>query len=97
MGSAISAIAHDMRNPLTAIGGFARLLEEKAGIDADSRRKLRFIIQRTDMLEFMVNDMLDFSRPLDLRLTKVLETSERGATFSVSLPLLKEAPVSRRA
>ena len=105
MGSAISAIAHDMRNPLIAIGGFARLLEEKAGIDADSRRKLRFMIQRTDMLEFMVNDMLDFSRPLDLRLTKedinqvvrdsvtILENKAKEKRVNVKLELSQELPL----
>ncbi len=70
MGSALSAVAHDMRNPLTAIAGFARLLEEHSAMDDADRRKLRFIIQGTDRLEAMVRDMLDFSRPLHLNVAK---------------------------
>ncbi len=104
MGRALSAIAHDMANPLTAIGGFARLLEEKAGIDDDSRRKLRFIIQGTDRLEAMVKDMLDFSRPLDLRLTKedmnqvvrdsvtILENKAKERRVNVELELSQDLP-----
>lgn len=105
MGSAISAIAHDMRNPLTAIGGFARRLEEKAGMDDDSRRRLRFIIQWTDGLEFMVKDMLDFSRPLDLRLTKedmnrvvrdsatIMENKAKERRVNVRLELSRGLPL----
>jgi signal transduction histidine kinase len=104
MGSALAAVAHDIRNPLTAIGGFARLLEEKAGIDDDSRRKLRFIIQGTDRLEAMVKDMLDFSRPLDLRLTKenmnqlvrdsvtILENKAKERRVNLKLELSQELP-----
>jgi signal transduction histidine kinase len=70
MGRALSVIAHDMANPLTAMGGFARLLEEKPWTDEDSRRKLAFIIKGAERLEDMIRDMLDFSRPLELRPTK---------------------------
>ncbi len=70
MGRALSAVAHDMSNPLMAMGGFARLLEEKPGIDEDGRRKLGFIIKGAERLDAMMKDMLDFSRPLDLKLTK---------------------------
>ncbi len=103
-GRAVSAIAHDIRNPLTAIGGFARLLEEKASIDDDGRRKLRFIIQETGRLEAMVKDMLDFSKPLDLRLTSedmnqvvrdsvtILETKAKEKGVNVELELSQQLP-----
>ena len=104
MGSALSAVAHDMANPLTAMGGFARLLEEKPGIDDDSRRKLGFIIKGTERLEAMVKDMLDFSRPLDLRLTKedmnqavrdsvaILEHKTKEKKVNIQLELSPDLP-----
>ena len=70
MGRALSGIAHDIANPLTAMGGFARLLKEKPGIGDDSMKKLEFIIQGTQRLEEMVKEMLDFSRPPEIRSTK---------------------------
>jgi signal transduction histidine kinase len=66
MGRTLAGVAHDMRNPLTAIGGFTRLLQEKLQLDDDSRHKMDLIIGETDRLEAMVKDMLDFSRPLEL-------------------------------
>ncbi len=67
MGKGISCIAHDMKTPLTAIGGFARQLRRRtAGDDPDSLKKLDIIIGQTDRLELMITDMLAFARPLQL-------------------------------
>lgn len=51
---------YDMKNPLVAIGGLARLLQQRVGVHGDSRRNLRFIVEGTDRLEALVKDMLDF-------------------------------------
>lgn len=66
MGRTLAGVAHDLRNPLIAIGGFTRLLQDKLRLDADSRHKMDLIIGETDRLEAMVKDMLDFSRPVEL-------------------------------
>jgi len=70
VGKAVSEIAHDMRTPLMAIGGFASLLSRKLHSDDTSRKKLDLIIQETSRLESMVKEMLDFGKPLELELTK---------------------------
>ena len=105
MGTALSAIAHDMKNPLVAIGGFARLLREKDGIDDDSWRKLGFIVEGTNRLEALVRDMLDFSRPLNLTLAKedineavrdsvmTLESKARESRASITLELSQDLPL----
>jgi two-component system, NtrC family, sensor histidine kinase HydH len=69
MGKALSAAAHDMKSPLTAIGGFARLVHKRLKEDDQSRQMLAIVIKETDRLEAMARDMLDFSRPLKLDLT----------------------------
>ncbi len=67
MGKGISCIAHDMKTPLAAIGGFARQLRRRAdGHDPDAEKKLDIIIAQTDRLELMIMDMLAFARPLQL-------------------------------
>lgn len=66
IGRAVSALAHDMRTPLIAIGGFTRLAQERLSGEDDIRKKLDLVIGATDRLEVMVKDMLDFSRPLRL-------------------------------
>ena len=67
IGKALSAVAHDLRSPIAAIGGFSRRLEKRPGVDADSREKLRTITHEAARLEAMIEDMLDFSKPLAIR------------------------------
>jgi signal transduction histidine kinase len=71
VGKAVSALAHDMKTPLIAIGGFSRLVKRHLREDHPHRDKMDIIIAETMRLENMVKDMLDFSRPLELKLMAV--------------------------
>jgi PAS domain S-box-containing protein len=66
MGRALSSVAHDLKTPLIAIGGFSRLVRNHLEEGAPDRGRLDIVIKETERLENMVRDMLDFSRPLEL-------------------------------
>lgn len=66
VGKSLSGVAHDMKTPLIAIGGFSRLVKKYVREDHPHRDKLDIIIDETQRLENMVKDMLDFSKPLEL-------------------------------
>jgi len=82
MGRALSEVAHDMKTPLIAIGGFAQ--QVCSGLESVDigRKKLQIVIQETARLEAMVKGMMDFGRPLDLEKSRtnfnrlILETLE---------------------
>jgi PAS domain S-box-containing protein len=58
------SISHDLRSPLRAIDGFARLLEEDLGPAASSeaQRHLRTIRSNTERMARLIDDLLEFSR-----------------------------------
>lgn len=66
MGQAVSAVAHDIKTPLITIEGFVRLARKGLSEDDPVGEKLDIVIRETKRLENMVNEMLDFSRPLTL-------------------------------
>jgi two-component system sensor histidine kinase HydH len=66
MGQAMSALAHDIRTPLIAITGLSRLVQKQVCEDSVSCEKLEIIMKETQRLDNMVNEILDFSRPLEL-------------------------------
>ena len=69
MGRAISAVAHDMKTPLMAIGGFTAQVRKKLSPEdsaGSAGQKLDMVIRQTARLESMVREMLDFSHPLNL-------------------------------
>jgi two-component system sensor histidine kinase HydH len=86
LGRASSVIAHELRNPLSALKGHAQLLAED--LPEPSRAKASRVVEGAERLERLTNVLLDFVRegPLELRRLTPAELSERA---------LAELPSSR--
>ncbi|MEW6488070.1 MAG: response regulator [Thermodesulfobacteriota bacterium] len=88
LGRVVEGVAHEVRNPLISIGGFARKLREGAGDGTRQGRYLDVIVSEVERLEQMVRDIeafVHFSRrtggqfsPVDL--IRVLGTCVEGCT-----------------
>ncbi len=70
IGRTVSEIAHDMKTPLIAIAGLLSQVSKKLCDGNPDRIKLDLVIRETSRLKSMVNDMLDFGRPVELQPTK---------------------------
>ncbi len=66
VGRAVSEIAHDMKSPLMAIGGFVNQVARHMSPDNPDRKKLDIAIKEAARLEDMVREMLEFSKPVKL-------------------------------
>jgi PAS domain S-box-containing protein len=66
LGEMSATVAHEIRNPLGGIGGFAEVLSRKLESD-DPRRKLVIrIIEGIDRLNNVVSNLLNYTRPTQL-------------------------------
>jgi two-component system chemotaxis response regulator CheY len=68
IGRMIATIVHDFRNPMTAIKGYGGLLEED--VSAERRRQYaRLVMEETDRMGGMIDEILEFTRgePATLR------------------------------
>ena len=90
VGKAVSEIAHDMKTPLMAIGGFAKQVFKKFEPDNPDRKKLGLVIQETAHLESMVKEMLDFGKPIQLQFTATDFNKLVSDSVKVSQPMAKE-------
>jgi two-component system sensor kinase FixL len=63
VGNTVTHIAHEIKNPLMIIGGFARQLLRTPNLDDQANRKLSIIAEEVSHLEEMVAEMRDFIRP----------------------------------
>lgn len=80
LGAISAEVAHEVRNPLVAIGGFARRLQKK-GMDEP---ELRIILNEAGRLERMLERIRNYLKPLDVH----FEECSINAIVQDSLDLL---------
>jgi len=99
MGRMAAMLAHEIRTPLTSIGGFARRLVRNTPPDDPRREELEIIVAEVARLERLIDEVLGFARisrtclePLDLNaeISALLQTLEeeirqRGVTLGLAL------------
>jgi PAS domain S-box-containing protein len=62
LGRFTANVAHEIRNPLTSVGGFARRLEARITGDEKQKEYVEFIIAEVRRLENILKNVLSFSR-----------------------------------
>ncbi len=62
LGRLTAGIAHEIRNPLAAIGHAAQLLEEVAGVNAQTRRLAQIVYDNVKRANRIIGDVLDLAR-----------------------------------
>ena len=62
LGRFTANIAHEIRNPLTSVGGFARRLDKTIPADSKEKEYTGIIIAETTRLEKILKNILSFSR-----------------------------------
>ena len=62
LGRLTSDVAHEIRNPLTAIGGFARRLKKRLQEGTNEKEYASLMVSEVDRLERILRDVLSFSR-----------------------------------
>lgn len=67
LGQMAATVAHEIKNPLGAIRGYASLLEKDLENTPALKEKAGYILEASKTLERVVNSILQFSRPLQLR------------------------------
>ena len=71
LGQMAAGVAHEIRNPLNSIRGFAQLLQEAAGPNAVQKEYTQVILEEVDRMNRIVQDLLDFSRQRELTMAPV--------------------------
>ncbi|MBT6563354.1 MAG: PAS domain S-box protein [Candidatus Scalindua sp.] len=68
VGTMAASIAHEIRNPLNGIEGFACLLERD--LEGDSLRLIKHVIKGTKNINKIVTDLLFVARPIKLNMRR---------------------------
>ncbi len=66
VGKLAATVAHEIRNPLTAMGMWLYAIQERIQGDAELERQLGIISEEMSRLESIIRNFLEFSRPMEL-------------------------------
>ncbi len=69
LGRLTAELAHEIRNPLTSLGGYARRLLRTVSSERE-KKDARIVVSEAARLENLLKDVLDFSRPTRYELVR---------------------------
>jgi PAS domain S-box-containing protein len=89
IGEIAAIVAHEIRNPLSVIGGFARLLARNPQDPQRVERNSRIILDEVERLEKILSDLLEMARPRPPQrrptdLAALVETVAEGVRASLA-------------
>ncbi|WP_018124373.1 two-component system sensor histidine kinase NtrB [Desulfovibrio oxyclinae] len=65
IGELSTYIAHEIRNPLFSISGFANSLMRSEGLDEKTTEKIQIILEESKRLDKILKSIMNFTRPTD--------------------------------
>ncbi len=71
LGETSSRLAHELRNSMGAVLGFAKLLQKKAADPLSTREIVDGILNEAMSMESLIQRFLTFARPFDLKMERV--------------------------
>lgn len=63
LGALAAGVAHEIRNPLTAIKGYSQVLEDELALDDPKRDYTAIVVKEVNRLDRIVEGLLAFARP----------------------------------
>jgi len=93
IGEMAAGIAHELKNPLVSIGGFARRLEKKLPTGGMERDCASTIVHEVERLEKMLSEILDYSKKSVIRYAQYSINDIVEDALIIVAPTLEESRI----
>jgi len=67
VGNLAAGVAHEIRNPLSSIRGYAAYFGGKFAPGSDDRQAAEIMVREVDRLNRVISELIEFARPSDLK------------------------------
>ena len=94
LGNLAAGVAHEIRNPLSSIKGYATYLAAKLRNDAEASASCQLLIDETERLNRVVSELLGMTRPEGLRLAAIAPEEFLGTALKIIGPDAEEKNIS---
>lgn len=104
LGSLAAGVAHEIRNPLSSIKGFATYFKERYRDNLDDGKTADIMVQEVERLNRVIGQLLEFARPVAMdrkpsalqtviqHALKVIENDARGKNVTIRSELPADLP-----
>jgi hypothetical protein len=86
IGEVTAIVAHEIRNPLSTVGGFAKMMLRPGANAEMMKRNAAIIVEEISKLENILSDLLDFTKPSRPHFTSCSFADVVGACVQVVQP-----------
>jgi two-component system sensor histidine kinase HydH len=86
MGGLAAGVAHEVRNPLSSIKALATFFAGQFEDGSEAHQATRVMVQEVDRLNRVITELLEFSRPTDLK----RQASDIGLLVTRSIQLIQQ-------
>lgn len=94
LGRITSQVAHELRNPMTIIGGFAHSILKRTDEHDQNYEYLRIIANESERMENVLNNVLNFSKPDQAHLKMVNINELVNQTIEIMEPEIDSTKIS---
>jgi len=67
VGSLAAGIAHEIRNPLSSIKGFATFFKERYRDNPEDQKTAEVMVQEVERLNRVISQLLEFAKPMEMK------------------------------
>jgi PAS domain S-box-containing protein len=97
IGQMSAIVAHEIRNPLVTIGGFAKSLSDDLHDDDPNKKYVGIIFDEVQRLERVVKDLLDFAKPIKMDRKEVSLKDVVNQAVDMIQPAAEKAGIAVRS
>jgi two-component system sensor histidine kinase HydH len=83
LGRLAAGIAHEIRNPLSSIKGFATYFRQRYKDVPEDQETAEIMVQEVDRLNRVIGELLEFARPMDMQLRKTVIRDLIGSSLKM--------------
>jgi PAS domain S-box-containing protein len=71
IGKLTTSLAHEIRNPLSSVKMNSQIILKNSALDGNDKRRMEIVVSEISRLEGILDEMLDFARPVKLKFEQV--------------------------
>ena len=86
VGNLAAGVAHEIRNPLSSIRGYAAYFGAKFAPGSEDRQAAEVMVREVDRLNRVISELIEFARPSDLKRRPMRLSDLAGHAARLTLP-----------